>query len=57
MDFCNYAMTVNGMIDDQIPVYTGSKQNMNIMVGNSSNQIIDTIGQDSNVSVAFPLKQ
>ena len=57
MNFCNYAMTVNGMLDDQIPVYTGTKDNMNLKVGNSSNQIIDTIGQDANVSFAFPLKQ
>ena len=27
------------------------------MIGNSSNQIIDSIGQDSNVTITFPLKQ
>lgn len=28
MNFCDYAMTVNGMLEDQIPVYTGSKAEM-----------------------------
>lgn len=49
-------MTVNGMVDNQIEIYTGTKQNMNLMIGNSSNQIIDKIGQDSNVTIVFPIK-
>jgi len=56
MNFCDYAMTVNGMVNDQIKMYTGSKENMKLMIGNSSNQIIDSIGQDSNVTITFPLK-
>lgn len=57
MNFCDYAMTVNGMVNDQIKMYTGSKENMKLMIGNASNQIIDSIGQDSNVTISFPLKQ
>ena len=28
MDFCKYALTVNGAVKDQVGVYSGTKENM-----------------------------
>ena len=57
MDFCNYAMNVNGQLNNQIEIYTGSQSNMNLMVGQASNKIVEAVGLNNNISMVFPIKQ
>lgn len=56
MDFCNYAMNANGMVKNQIAIYTGTKKNMELMIGQMSNKVISTVGQETNITMSFPLE-
>jgi hypothetical protein len=57
LDFCNYAMTVGGVLEKQVDVYTGTKQNMLDRLGEAGNQIVDTLTLESNVTISTPLRQ
>jgi hypothetical protein len=56
LDFCNYAQTVEGVVQDQVTMYTGSKKNMVSLIGAHGNRIMDELTLDANVTIGTPLK-
>jgi len=56
MDFCSYAMTVGGVLNDQVTTYAGTKKNMEDRVGYAGGLMIDRLGLNSNVTVSVPLQ-
>ena len=56
MNFCNYAMSVNGVTSKQVEIYTGTKKNMQDTLGEAGNLIVDQLSLDSNVTITTPLK-
>jgi hypothetical protein len=56
MNFCNYALHIEGVLDDQVETYTNGKAVMNHQVTNAGNQLVDALGVTSNVTYTTPLK-
>ena len=56
MDFCSYAMTVGGVLDDQVSTYIGTKKNMEDRIGYAGSLMVDRLGLNSNVTVSVPLQ-
>ena len=50
-------MNINGQLDNQIEIYTGKRDNMNQMVGQASNQIVEAVGLNNNITMVFPIKE
>jgi hypothetical protein len=55
MDFCSYAMTVGGVLDDQVTTYIGTKKNMEDRIGYAGSLMVERLGLNSNVTVSVPL--
>lgn len=55
MNFCNYAMTIGGVMKDQIGAYTGTVQNMDDTIGYAGNLMIDRLTLDSNITISTPI--
>jgi hypothetical protein len=56
VDFCNYALSINGVLDDQVTTYTGSKANMRKELSTAGLEMINAITYDANVTVTTPLE-
>ena len=44
MNFCNYALHVEGVLDDQVETYTNGKDIMNLEVTKAGNQLVGALG-------------
>jgi hypothetical protein len=55
MDFCNYAMQIDGQITDQLAVYNGASAGMMNRLGQYGNQMIERLGLNANISVTKPI--
>ena len=55
--FCNYALSVIGVVDDQVSTYTQGKPNMKHMLGVAGDELIGTLTYDANVTITTPLEQ
>lgn len=57
VDFCNYALSINGVLDDQVKTYTGTKANMRTELSEAGLEMINALTYDANVTVTTPLEQ
>jgi len=55
VDFCNYAMSIAGVLKDQVSVYTRGQKNMRSKLAISGDELIDTITFDANITASTPL--
>lgn len=56
VDFCNYAMSIAGVIKDQVSIYTRGYKNMITKLAVSGDELIDTITFDANITASTPLQ-
>ena len=56
IDFCNYAMSVNAVLKDQISTYTEGDAATSLHLGKAGNEIINAITHSSNVTLTTPIK-
>ena len=56
MNFCKYALTVHGALQNQVDIYSGTKENMELQLAAAGNKMIDELSVSSNVTVVTPLK-
>ena len=55
MNFCNYALTINGVIQDPVGAYMGTTENMNEKIGYAGNVMVDSLTLQSNITVTAPI--
>lgn len=55
MNFCNYALSVNGVIQDPVGAYMGTMANMNEKIGYAGNVMVDSLTLQSNITVSAPI--
>ena len=55
IDFCNYAMTINGQVQNQVGAYIGGADASKANFGHYTNVISDALGLEANVSISQPV--
>ena len=55
--FCNYALNVVGVLDNQVDTYTLGKRNMKHKLSVAGNDLIGALTYDANITVTTPLEQ
>ena len=56
LDMCNYALTIGGVLEEQVTTYTGTKANMESQLGLAGGAMIDALALNPNITVSTPLK-
>lgn len=56
VDFCNVTMTVNGVLKNQVEVYTLDKSDMDASLLQITNTMMNQVGLNSNITTSTPLK-
>lgn len=56
VDFCNVTMTVNGVLKNQVDVYTKDKSEMDAAILQVTNSMMNQVGLNSNITTTTPLK-
>jgi hypothetical protein len=57
LNFCAYAMNINGLLKDQADVYSGSKVQQARRLSLVSQELIGALSQDANITVSLPIKE
>lgn len=55
IDFCSVAMTVDGVLNDQVSVYTGSQSNMNKILSQIGIEMMNALSIGANITTSTPL--
>ena len=55
--WCNYAMNVIGVLDNQVDTYTKGKHQMKHSLSIGGNELIGALTYDANITVSTPLEQ
>ena len=56
VNFCNMSLTINGVLDDQVKTYTGTKANMRKELSEAGLEMINALTYDANITVTTPLE-
>ena len=56
VNFCNMSLAINGVLDDQVKTYTGTKANMRNMLSEAGLEMINALTYDANVTITTPLQ-
>ena len=55
-DFCKYAMSVNGILKDQVGTYTNGLGAIETQIGLAGNELMKGITHGSNMTIKAPLR-
>ena len=56
MDFCNYALHVEGVMEGQVETYAQGPETMTKSITEAGNELVEALGLQSNVTYTTPLK-
>jgi len=57
INLCDYALSIYGVLDNQIDAYVTTREEMDHNVGRAGNMLYQKLTLDSNVSISTPLKE
>ena len=56
LDFCSAAMTINGVLQDQVKVYTADKDSMSDQLSQTGTVMMQALSLNANCTTTTPLE-